>query len=78
MTENGKTMDTLGRSWAKLSSLRDGDRIELDDGFDCINPGLITIHADENKRLYFNCGDGKHYLDCQADDGEHCVGCYHG
>ena len=70
------TTDRQGRPWAKLSELKVGDIVELDGGFTCQEAGVATVHSDEDEKLYFICGDGRHYLSGQADDGEHCVGVY--
>lgn len=80
------TCDTYGRPWAKLSGLREGDRIELDDGFTCHDAGIVELKRDDDG-LYFECAGPEdepdsvdkpchHYLDGQADDGEHLVGIY--
>lgn len=70
-----QTHDVNGRPYAKLSELRAGDYIELDEGFDCHGKGLAQLSKDDG-RLFFPCSEGHHYLDGQADDGEHCVGVY--
>ena len=63
------THDNNGRPWAKISTLKEGTPIELDDGFDCQRKGAHIVHADDAGRLYFNCRSGRHHLDGQADDG---------
>jgi hypothetical protein len=65
---------TSGRPYLKLSEARQG-LIELDSGFTCRRAGPVMLFKDE-RGLYFHCDDGTHYLDGQADDGEHCVGVY--
>lgn len=70
------THDTSGRPWAKLSELKEGDKIELDSGFTCHAAGPIEVRADPKGDLYFPCKEGRHMLDGQADDGEHLVGVY--
>ena len=67
--------DKQGRPWAKLSQLRDGDRVELDGGFICIDAGIVQIMS-RPSGLAFRCAHGHHYLSGQADDGEHLVGVY--
>ena len=69
------THDKQGRPWAKLSELKPGDTIELDAGFSCAHLGPREIVKDA-RGFYFICAQGSHYLDGQADDGEHCVGVY--
>lgn len=69
------THDANGIEWVKLSELRPGDVIRLDEGFTCHPPGLVVVQG-EIGNLSFNCDDGSHSLDGQCDDGEHCVGVY--
>lgn len=68
--------DASHRPYAKLSELKPGDEIELDDDFTCHKRGIVTIKARTDGVLYFNCDEGEHRLDGQADDGEHCIGVY--
>lgn len=68
------THSKQGRSWAKLSQVKAGDMLELDSDFGC-QRGTVLIHEDE-VGLYFLCAVGKHHLNGQADDGEHCIGIY--
>jgi hypothetical protein len=70
------TSDIKERRYAKLSELKEGDKIELDGDFTCQRKGVHFVHKDEHGGLYFNCREGRHLLDGQADDGEHCVGIY--
>jgi hypothetical protein len=68
--------DVHGREYAKLSELKPGDRLEIDGGFPCIHRGRKrTVRRDEGG-LFVGCLSGQHYLDGQADDGEHLVGMY--
>lgn len=54
----------------KISDLKEGDRILLDDGFACHAMGIAEVFEDETG-LYFLCDAGKHYLDAQVNvDGE--------
>lgn len=68
--------DTNGRHYAKLSEVKAGDAVELDAGFTCMKAGKYEVHADEAGSLYVICADGHHYIDGQADDGEHLIGVY--
>lgn len=83
--------DISGRPWAKLSDLHPGDVVEFDDGFTCLRKGEIAlVHVDLKGQLFVFCSgheefEGRskkhsrkeqHFLDGQADDGEHCVGVY--
>lgn len=77
-----------GREWARLSNLKAGDRVELDDGFTCGIAGkTLTVLQDEDG-LFVPCDGGdiseephatnerKHYLDGQISevDNDHLVG----
>ena len=67
--------DKSGREYAKLSALNPGDRIELDSGFTCAQPGYHTVFQSDDG-LYFRCTHGRHYLKGQCDDNEYCIGIY--
>ncbi len=71
------THDKQGRAYAKLSELKAGDEIELDDGFTCASAGKKIV-KETPYGLAFDCseGDGSHTISGQADDGEHCIGIY--
>ena len=68
--------DVNKRPYAKLSELYEGASVQVDDGFDCAEAWAIKLVGKDDKGLFFDCNEGKHYLDGQADDGEHCVGIY--
>lgn len=74
------THSTDGREWAKLSDLKVGDKLTMDDGFDdgdgegCGISGKTLVVEQGEHGLFVPCGEGHHYLDGQADDGEHLVG----
>lgn len=68
------THSTDGRPWATLSTLKPGDKLQADPGFTCIRANdILTIQGCEHG-LFVPCSEGKHFLDGQADDGEHLVG----
>lgn len=70
------TKDKQGRSYAKLSELREGATVQVDGDFTCLKPWTeheVKIDADGH---YVDCADGEHHLNGQADDGEHCIGAY--
>lgn len=75
MSDRLESHDREGREWAKLSELKDGDKISLDTGFTCAE-GQHTVHCDDDKGLYFRCAHGRHYLSGQVYDGDHCIGVY--
>lgn len=72
---NSNTADIAGRKWALLSQMKEGATIYLDTGFTCAGSGPRKVKSDGG-RLYFDCVDGKHWLEGQADDGEHLIGVY--
>lgn len=71
------THDKNGKPYAKLSELREGDRVEADSGFTCIPAGkVLIVEKGENGALCIPCNYGRHLLHTQADDGEHLIGIY--
>lgn len=72
------THDKSGREYAKLSELKGGTMIELDEGFTCHKAGPVMVQgASGEGGLYFRCDAGLHFLDGQlAKDGDHLVGVY--
>lgn len=77
----GPPADKFGRLWALVDNVKAGDRIQLDGGFAHTECGLKagatrTVKADAEGRLYFNCGDGKHYLAGQIGERGEYIGIY--
>ena len=69
--------DTYGRPYAKLSDLRPGDKISLDDDFTCMSGNKI-VQQDTNGELFVSCRQKGHWLNGQlAEDREHLIGIYH-
>lgn len=68
--------DKHGKRYLKLSEAKAGQIVTIDDGFTCARTGRRKLQADDRGKLYFRCGDGKHFIHGQADDGIHCVGIY--
>lgn len=70
--------DTLGRPYAKISDLDAGSRVDLDAGFPCMKKRKnVLVRADEYG-LFFQCKDGRHYLDGQLGDSDgFLTGVYH-
>jgi len=58
------------RGYAKETEVKVGIQVDLDGGFTCVEACRTTIHKDEHG-LYFECSEGKHYLDGQLEDGEY-------
>lgn len=67
--------DTLGREYAKLVELNEGDMVWVDEGFTCMPPGPYRVYYALGG-LYLKCTHGYHFLNGQADDGVHCIGIY--
>lgn len=51
--------DLQGREYAKLNEINIGDKIEIDDGFDCSTPGIYTVEGDAHN-LFWRCNQGEH------------------
>ena len=70
--------DTSGRAYARQSDTKAGDTLVTDDGFTCMAPYTRhDVHADDEGGLYIGCGDGRHYLDGQLEEGDEYIGLYH-
>lgn len=72
----GPTRDRAGRPYAKLSEIIPGEVVTVDSCFPCMSPGHKVVFEDDKGKPYLVCDDGRHFLDGQADDGEHLVGVY--
>lgn len=70
--------DINGREYARLSKLKAGDQVEVDDNFDCLRSDKqYTIRQDHSGPMYIVCNMGRHGLTRQlADDEDHLVGIY--
>lgn len=77
--------DTNGRPYAKLSEVKVGDILEADSGFTCLKDGAQLKIKSDGGDLYVDCSGAedddpeekhKHFIEGQADDGEHLVGFY--
>lgn len=62
----------------KLSDLKEGQQVWVDEGFTCAPVGRVTVKFDGCSRPFFECEEGEHYFDGQVDfeDGETLVGVY--
>lgn len=45
----------------------------LDDGFTCRGSGTVELFKDKDG-TYFECAEGRHYIDGQLDDGDVFIG----
>lgn len=71
------THDKNGRRYAKLSELKAGDMVEVDNGFTCMSPLQHYLVIDHQGELTVKCTCGHHALEAQAswNDG-HLTGIY--
>lgn len=74
--------DNHGRPYARLSTLKAGDKVQVDDGFTCIVKwGHRLVRQDSTRPgidgLFIDCRSGRHYLDGQLDDdSDFLIGVY--
>lgn len=69
--------DKQGRTYARLSELKEGDKIKVDGDFPCMEPWsehTVHYHGEDilalRSRLYIDCKHGKHFLDGQLIDNK--------
>ena len=72
--------DLQGRSYAKVSEVKEGSYLEVDGDFTSMGKGTQLVvrknHAGDGG-LYVECAEGTHYLDSQlSDDGTYYIGMY--
>jgi hypothetical protein len=61
-------------AYSKLFAIRAGDQMVTFHGFGCIAGNtVVTIERDE-AGLYFQCAEGRHYLERQIDPEGQCLG----
>jgi len=73
------THDANGRAYAKLSQLKVGDKVQVDDGFTCLKPNSIkTVRVANGQGLHICCKAGHHMLEGQLDedDNDTLIGIY--
>ena len=58
--------DLQGRTYAKRSELKPGDKVQVDGDFTCMDEGSIF----EVKRR----ADGQLYIDCKSESGHNLIG----
>lgn len=56
-----------------INELKSGDEIELDNGFTCIDAGIVRVEKNDDG-FYFYCEEGKHYLNGQCDKDRNLIG----
>lgn len=70
-----KGLDSTGRFYARIKDIKEGDVVQVDGDFGCIDPW--TIHKVQNKGngLFIPCRYGNHELCCQTQD-DYYIGLY--
>lgn len=72
-----RTHSIQGRPYIQISELQEGDKIEVDDGFDCAKPNTSHFVFKDEEGFYIKCSRGKHLLDGQLeDDGDTLIGVF--
>jgi len=61
-------------AYSKLFAIREGDYMVTFGGFQCIKGGETVRISRDPSGLYFDCSDGKHYLERQVDENGICLG----
>lgn len=66
------------RPWTKVSEIKIGSMVKMDDDFSCMMGGVNRIVQEDDQGLFVVCAEGHHYLDGQlSEDESHYVGVYH-
>lgn len=55
--------------------LNASDKIQVDGEFTCLEPWSAHTIMEDDRGLYIECAEGRHYLDAQFDTGRY-VGIY--
>ncbi len=61
-------------AYSKLFAINEGDYMITFSGFSCIGANVIVQIKRDHAGLYFDCADGRHYLDSQVDAEGYCLG----
>lgn len=61
-------------TYSKLFAIRKGDHMVTFNGFACIPGNTIVQIKEDVSGLYFQCSEGKHYLQRQVDLEGDCIG----
>ena len=63
--------DCAGRAYALVSEVAEGDVLEADDYFDCMEVGdRFVVYNDGNGNLYLQCDEEYHSLEGQWEDND--------
>lgn len=65
-----------GREWAKLSEIKEGDKLQVDADFTCMEDGDVKLVKKRKDGFYVECNEKIHLLDSQLshEDHDHLVG----
>ncbi len=61
-------------AYSKIFAIQEGDRMATFYGFDCIAGNTAVAIKRDITGLYFECSEGKHYLERQIDADGLCLG----
>jgi len=61
-------------AYSKIFAIREGDFMVTFQGFACIPGNTIVAIQGDGAGLYFQCSEGKHYLQRQVDSEGYCLG----
>ena len=69
--------DRDAREYVKQPDLNAGDKIQVDDDFDCMNGWSVKEVKDDENGLYLICSCGRHYIDGHGEfDDDTLIGIY--
>lgn len=63
-------------NYAQEDTVVPGDILMVDDGFNCMEPGMETVFSD-GLGMYIHCSRGNHYISGQLDEKGFYVGLSH-
>lgn len=64
----------IGGPFPAIVSLRPGDKLTADAGFNCIKKDEVVTVEQDAHGLFVKCSEGNHYLEGQEGDSGECVG----
>ena len=61
-------------AYSKIFAIQEGDQMLTFYGFDCIAGNIVVAIKRDSVGLYFECSEGKHYLERQVGADGLCLG----
>lgn len=58
-------------NFAKENTVKAGNLLIVDGGFDCLRCGAVKLVLSCDTGLYIRCDEGEHFISGQLDDGEY-------